>query len=238
MQEKILWNSVRKIPEMFSEEEIELIFNQIKNSKDYWTGKESNRFKNGHGLKDWAEFFRARDYTLIATIYILGCRPNEACSLKFSDFNLRTMTVKLGGKGINKTSKERVIPVPRRLMIIYEDYFKFPKHRFWKGSRYLFPSFGRDHIAPGTLKRIMREKVLKPLGLWNLDRQSKAQYRTLYKLRHSRASHILDKQIREIGKPDLFAIANFLGHSDIRSTTVYLHTGENYREYLRGQIEI
>ena len=62
MQEKILWNSVRKIPEMFSEEEIELIFNQIKTSKDYWSGENSKRFKNGHGLKEWAEFDEKRLY--------------------------------------------------------------------------------------------------------------------------------------------------------------------------------
>ena len=59
----------------------------------------------------------------------------------------------------------------------------------------------------------------------------------LYTLRHSRASHILKKQIKETGQPDLYAIANFLGHSDIRSTTVYLHTDEDYMGYLREQIE-
>ncbi len=50
---------------------------------------------------------------------------------------------------------------------------------------------------------------------------------------HSRASHILKKQIQGAGMPDIHMIANFLGHSDIKATQVYLHTDEEYLEYER-----
>ena len=221
------YNGTRKLPELFSEKEIQEIIKQISNCNDYWKTK---------GYKDWGEFFKFRDITLISTIYILGLRPKEACCLQFKDFNLRTATVKIQGKN-NKVRKDRVIPIPKTLMKILSEYLKFPRKRFWRGSKYLFPSFTNPHISPSTLKTIFREKVLKPLGLWEIPERLGSS-RTIYKLRHSRASHILNKQIKENGHPDIFAIANFLGHGDIRSTQVYLHTDENYREYLRRQIEI
>jgi len=54
----------------------------------------------------------------------------------------------------------------------------------------------------------------------------------LYTLRHSRASHLHNKGV------SIYDIANFLGHSDIRSTQIYLHTDKNYLEKLRKLTEI
>jgi site-specific recombinase XerD len=225
--EKLLWKGVKKIPKTFEKEDIARIFDQIFKSKDYWKTK---------GYKDWGEFLKWRDACLIATIYSLGLRPKEACCLKFSDFNFKYGLVKIDGAN-NKTRKDRIIPIPKTLLKFYIAYFKFSKLRFWKGSKYLFPSFQNNHISPQTLKGIFREKILKPLGLWDCPFEAKAEYRTLYKLRHSRASHILNRQIKEKGAPDIFAIANLLGHSDIRSTQVYLHTDKRYMSYLRKQID-
>lgn len=222
--ERLLYNGTKKLPEIFDQEDIKKIFNQIINSSDY--------LKN-----DWGNFMKIRDLCIVATIYYLSLRPKEACYLKFSDFNLRSMTVKIRGEN-NKVHKDRLIPVPADLFKFYKEYFKFPRTRFWKGSRFLFPSFENNCISPQRMKHIFREKVLKPLQLWKAPENSKIPPFRLYTLRHSRASHILRKQIKDHGKPDLFAIANFLGHSDLRSTTVYLHTDQDYMEYLRKQIEI
>lgn len=224
--ERLNYNGTRKLPEIFSEQEINAILRQIIQCSDYWKKK---------GYADWGKFFKMRDVCLFATIYILGLRPKEACCLKFSDFNSRTATIKIRGEN-NKVRKDRIIPVPRVLMQILRQYLVFPRARFWRGSKYLFPSFMNDHISSGTLKSIFREKVLKPLNLWSMP-EHLGGTRTIYKLRHSRASHILKKQIKETGRPDIYAIANLLGHADIRSTQVYLHTDENYQEYLREQLE-
>lgn len=225
--ENLHYNGTGRLPDFFTEKEIFLIFNQLKNCTDYWKKK---------GYAEWGQFFKARDFTLVATIYILGLRPNEGCSLKFSDVDFRHATIKIRGE-TNKVKKDRVIPLPKTLIKILKDYMQFPVRRFWRGSPYFFPSFENDHISPGTLKTIMREKILKPLGLW--ERPEKlGTVRTIYKLRHSRATHLLNKQLQETGNPDLYAIANILGHADLRSTQVYLHTDKQYREYLRSQMEI
>jgi len=215
---------VRRIPEIFTEQEINQIIKQIIKSNEY-------------PKNEWGKFFKHRDLCLIATIYMLGLRPGEACKLKFHDFNFKNMSVRIKGES-NKTKKDRIIPVPKLLVNFYNLYFSFPRARFWKGSKYLFPSFKNPHISAERLKHIFREKVLKPLDLWEMPEIGKVPKIRLYTLRHSRASHILDKHISEKGNPDILAIANFLGHEDIRSTKVYLHTGKNYLEYLRNQIEI
>jgi len=149
---RLLYNGFKKIPSVFSDEDINKIIFQIMNCKDY--------FKNDYGT-----FMRYRDMCLISTIYILGLRPKEACCLKFSDFDFRKMLVKINGKN-NKTRKDRILPLPKLLKEIYVPYFKMPRNRFWRGSEYLFPSAENNYISPGRLKHIFREKILKPLNLW------------------------------------------------------------------------
>lgn len=174
---------------------------------------------------------------LIASIYLLGGRPREICCLKFSDFNFKSMYVRIDGKN-NKTKKSRLVPIPHSLMKIYKAYFGFPKHRYWHGSPYLFPSMQSQHVSPERVKHLFREKVLKPLGFWKAPEVGKVSKFRLYTLRHSRASHILNRQIKEFGSPDLFSISNFLGHSDIRSSMVYLHQDSNYMKYLSSVTDV
>ena len=223
MNERLLYNGTKRIPEIYNTSEIEDILQHILISKDYLKS-------------DWGDWMRQRDICLIATVYILGLRPKEACCLKFSDFNLKTATVKIRGEN-NKVRKDRVLPTPAILIKFYKKYFQFPRARFWKGSKYLFPSMGHSHISTKRLEATLREKILKPLRLWHPPAKCGSSKQGTYKLRHSRASHILKKQIENNGQPDLYAIANLLGHSDLRSTTVYLHTDERYMDYLRGQME-
>ena len=219
----LLYNGTKRLPDIFTESQIDDLLQQIRISKDY---------KNC----DLGNWLKQRDITIIATIYILGLRPREACCLRFDDFNLQNGTVKIYGQN-NKTKKDRILPVPKILIDFLKEYFQFPRERFWRGSSYLFPSMENNHISSERLKFIFREKCLKPLKLWQMPTNGKVSKIRLYTLRHSRASHILKKQIEEKGQPDLFAIANFLGHGDIRSTQVYLHTDENYMDYLRTQVE-
>lgn len=214
----------RPLPEIFEQEDLNKIFKQIIICPDY-------------PKNDWGEFQRKRDLTLVFTIYILGLRPREATNLKFSDINMRTTTIHISWKS-NKTKSERTIPIPKVLITILKNYLSLPRERFWKGSPYLFPSMENQHISPERLKTIFREKVLKPTGLWEMPKESKVPKIRLYTLRHSRATQILRRQIMEDGKPDIYMIANFLGHKDIRSTTVYLHKNKEYTEYMRDRLEL
>ena len=230
MNEKrmFLYKGTKKIPSVFSESQINNIIQELGVSDNYWKSK---------GRKKWGEFLKMRDICIVATIYLLGLRPKEACCLKFTDFNLRQSYVKIRGCN-NKVRKDRILPIPKTLLNFLKIYFQFPKDRFWKGSSYIFPSCQNNHISPERIKYIFREKALKPLGLWEAPEKNKVPKIRLYTLRHSRASHMLNKQIKKHGQPDLHLIANFLGHSDLRSTQVYLHTDEEYFDYMKGEIDL
>lgn len=223
-QKRLLYKDTKKIPKTFEENEIAEIIKQVFRSEDY--------LKN-----EWGKWMRFRDAALVATIYFLALRPKEACGLRFDDFDLRKMIVKIRGEN-NKVKKDRVIPIPKILKYFLEPYLKFPRTRFWKGSPYLFPSFSNNRISAGRLKHIFREKLLKPLGLWEIPKNWKLPKYRLYTLRHSRASHILKKQNKKFGQTDIYAIANLLGHADLRSTLIYLHTDEDYTNYLREQVDL
>lgn len=225
--ERLSYNGTRRLPEIFTEDEVVAIITQPLRCNDYWKD-------TGYG--EWGKFFQMRDVCILATIYLLGLRPKEACCLRFDDFDGRLANVKIRGSS-NKVRKDRVLPVPAKLLRFYKEYFAFSRARFWKGSKYLFPSFATEHVSASRFKMIMREKVLKPLGLWEMPIDSRKSKFSTYTLRHSRASHILNKQIRETGQPDIHAIANLLGHSDLRSTQVYLHTDEKYNNYLRSLMD-
>jgi len=218
-------SGVRHYPKWFTEEEIQVIFRQILECKDYWSKK---------GYADWGKFFKMRDFALIASMYMLALRPREACELKFTDFDWARSILRVRGV-TNKTKKDSPpIPVPQLLLKIYNKYFAFSRLRFWHGSKYLFPSFSNPHISSGTLKTIIREKVLKPLGLWEIPDGCIGKARQSYKMRHSRLRHIRNKQYKETGQVDIFSLANFARHADIRSTMAYLTD----TEYLRKQIEL
>lgn len=236
-QQKLLWNGVRRIPKFFSEEEINFLFKTLAENQNYWKGLPNARFKKGSKISEWGEFFKLRDVCIVATIYILGLRPKEACCLKFSDFDFKNMWVHISGKN-NKCKKDRTIPVPKLLMKFFKPYLSLNKYRFWRGSEYLFPSFENDHISAKTVSGFVREKMLKPAGLWKKPDKGKVSEFRSYTFRHSRASHMLKKQIKEKGIADLHGIANWLGHSDLRSTTIYLHTDETYMNYLAKMGEI
>lgn len=212
----------RPLPKVLSIKDISKILLSIQNSNAYTKNK---------NLKDWSNFLKIRDITCIAVCYICALRPLEVCMLRFEDFDLKHSLLKVRGCS-NKLKKDRIIPIPKVLYQYLKVYLKFPRERFWKGSPYLFVSMERPHLSSKRIEVILRERALKPLGLWRSGEVS------TYTLRHSRASHILEKQVKENKVPDLYAISNLLGHSDIRSTTVYLHTDKNYMEYLRKQIEI
>jgi len=146
-----LYSQTKQLPEILEETEINKILNKIMISEDYP--------KSNYGL-----WMKNRDATLIATIYILGLRPKEACTLRLDDFNFKNSYVKIRGVN-NKIKKDRVLPVPKILLNILKTYLNFPRARYWRGSSYLFPSAESPHISAGRLKHIFREKCLKPLGL-------------------------------------------------------------------------
>lgn len=206
----LLYDGTKKLPDIFSQNHINTLITTIKDSPAY--------MKN-----EWGNWERARDLALFMTIYSLALRPKEACRLRFDDFDFSRGIIKIHGEN-NKTGKDRELPIPQNLMGFYMDYFAFDRAYFWKGSPYLFPSQQNLHISPERWKMIMREKILKPSGLYTINKTRS------YTLRHTKATEVLNQT------KDIFLVANLLGHSKLDSTKVYLHKNPDYMNYMRGVI--
>lgn len=223
----------RPIPEIFDKEEIGKFIDVIRTSDKYGA---CGKMKNSEYGQDWIKFFKMRDICMICVCYGLALRPRSVCTLKINDIDFQHALIKIRHHNI-KTKKPLILPVPRSVLLILKEYLQLPRLRFWRGSDYLFPSFCNDHISSERFKTVFRENVLKPLNIWKAPTTSKIPPYRLYTLRHSRATHLMDKMYEEKGTVDLLKIKEFLGHSDIRNTLVYVHTSKAFQESLRKTVD-
>lgn len=209
-----LYNEVSTLNENFTEEEIALMFYTLEKNKDY--------------LKTiWGEWMKARDLCILAALRYMLLRPNEACSLAFNDFNFEKMQLHVRGIN-NKERKDRFIQVPDKFIKYYKEYMSFPRW-MWKDSPYLFPSAENPHIHAQRWKMIMREKILKPSGLYRVP-EGRAKSRTSYLLRSSGATELLDKG------SDPWTVAQTLGHGDLRTVKNYFFQTDRFRKKQRDAL--
>jgi len=149
------------------------------------------------------------------TVYSLGLRMNEGLHLQIGDIDSERMMVHIHrGKG----AKDRYIPLPDSTLLALRRYWVTHRH-----PKLLFPADGRDHrgvshargssdaeapmsetAVQGAMKLITRE----------INFGKKVSTHTL---RHSYATHLLE------GGVSLRQIQQFLGHSSLQTTMIYLH---------------
>ncbi len=138
---------------------------------------------------------------LLMTVYSGGLRLGEAIHLKVTDIDSHRMMIRVNqGKG----NKDRYTLLGERALGILRIYWKVHRPKEW-----LFPSYRKDQaIDPSSVQKVFRE-ALKKAGI-----QKKASIHTL---RHSFATHLLEQGV------EIPYIQNLMGHSDSRTTSIYLH---------------
>ena len=151
------------------------------------------------------------------TVYSLGLRLEEALNLQVGDIDSKRMMVHVHrGKG----AKDRYIPLPMsRRCSCCGVFWMTHQHR-----EFLFPADGRDHRGvshpKGSDRRPSDSDVVTAVqGAMKLitrkiDFGKKISTHTL---RHCYATHLL-----EAGIP-LRLIQQYLGHSSLQTTMIYLH---------------
>src|SRR5690554_2776758 len=137
----------------------------------------------------------------LSTIYGLGLRRSELLNLKLNDIDFirKTVTV-LNSKG----KKDRVLPLPLKLEVMMSSYLKTHQPQAWliEGS-----AKGKKYSAT-SLQNIFDKYMSKIKKTHNF---------TLYCLRHSIATHLLENGT------DLRYIQELLGHKSSRTTEIYTH---------------
>ena len=148
------------------------------------------------------EFERLRAYAIFAMFLYTGVRKQELQNLELNDVDLGSRTVFIrAGKG----AKDRMIPMNDKLVCICEQFLK-DRRTIKSPSPYFFP--------PLRSSSRLSENVLNKL-VEKIRRRSKISF-TAHKLRHTFAVLMLE------GGCNIYALSKMMGHSDIKTTTIYL----------------
>lgn len=151
------------------------------------------------------EFISIRDIAILETLFVAGLRVSELCGLTFKDINLNYETLMIHGKG----NKERLVYLENKEVILALDSYLNYRKNVGIDLPYLFiTKFGQVLST-----QAVRNLVAKYARLAGINKNI-----TPHVFRHTFASLLLEEGV------DIKYIQDFLGHSSISTTQIYLHT--------------
>lgn len=158
-------------------------------------------------------FLRYRNHAILSTFIFAGLRKQELLNLKYADVDIENLTIFVRqGKG----SKDRIIPISYTLAQSLKQYLEYRKN-LKRTCPEFFTSLTRNHgFTESGLKRVVEQ----------INQASGVRF-TVHKLRHTFATLMLE------GGCDIYSLSRMMGHSDIKTTTIYLAATA---EHLRSQM--
>ncbi len=144
-----------------------------------------------------------RDRAMLETLYSTGARISELVGLNLDDLDEISGTVLLRGKG----KKERLCPIGQTALKSVQVYLaKRPKK-----LRVPYALFVSQKLTRLTARQVARllTGYVRLTGLSNTI--------TAHSLRHSFATHLLDRGA------DLRSVQELLGHANLATTQIYTH---------------
>jgi site-specific recombinase XerD len=139
--------------------------------------------------------------TIIMLAYACGLRVSEVVSLKVRNIDGERKMLFIGRA---KGKKDRIVSLSPNMLIMLREYYKQ-----YKPKDYLFEGqFENEHLSTRSIQNVLQKAKAKA-GI--------KQDGSMHMLRHSFATHLLDKGI------DVVFIQKLLGHNDIKTTLKYLH---------------
>jgi len=152
-----------------------------------------------------------RDRALLELAYSSGLRLAELVGLNRGDIDRPGRLMRVRGKG----RRERIVPVGAHALGALERYLAAggrPLEGAGTGAEPVFVNAKGTRLSGRTVQRVVSRRlghVARGLGV------------TPHALRHSFASHLLDRGA------DLRAIQELLGHRSLNSTQVYTHVSRS-----------
>ena len=157
---------------------------------------------------------------VLALTYHCGLRLSESLQLKPTDID--------SGRGIvrvrhGKGNKAREVPVCPAMVERLRAFWKRHRNPHW-----LFPGVGRAWKQAGITQAEAMRRTQKPMSgaavqmVMRIIRQSSGIKKpfTVHTFRHSFATHLLEDGV------SIRQVSRYLGHSELKSTMVYLHVTE------------
>lgn len=151
---------------------------------------------------------------MLLLVYSSGLRAGELINLRIGDIDGEQMRVFVrGGKG----KKDRVTILSQKALEVLRQYFK--KYR---PKEYLFEGQDGGQYSSTSLRNVFA-KALK-----NASLKKKV---TLHSLRHSFATHLLEKGV------DIRYIQILLGHNSSKTTEIYTHITHKGWEKIQSPLD-
>jgi len=138
--------------------------------------------------------------TIFAVIYSAGLRISELISLRPSDIDSDRKQIRVLGKG----NKYRYTLLSDNTLNMLRMYW-----RAYRPVRYLFEGQRQGQPISRETIQVVFKQACKKTGI---NKQA-----TVHSLRHSFATHLLESGV------NLKIIQSLLGHSSLRTTSIYLH---------------
>lgn len=151
------------------------------------------------------DFKGIRDKLIITLLYGTGIRLAELLNLKDRDFDTKGYLIKVLGK----RQKERIIPYPRSINQLLQQYLEIRNREIGNS---------REALLVTDKGRPVYEKLIYRVVNKYLEMVTSLEKKSPHVLRHSYATHLLNKGA------DLNAVKELLGHSNLSATQVYTHT--------------
>ncbi|MDZ7773705.1 MAG: tyrosine recombinase XerC [Balneolaceae bacterium] len=158
----------------------------------------------GDAPADW------QDRAILELFYGTGMRLSELTQLDTGDLNLELSQAKVLGKG----SRQRIVPLGGRAEEALRRHLQTREELFGERTdadarRALFLAAHGQRIYARAVQRMVRDF---------LQRTSEVTQKSPHVLRHSFATHLLDRGA------DIRVIKELLGHASLAATQVYTHT--------------
>ncbi len=158
-------------------------------------------------------FLRHRNYAMFHMFVLAGLRKKELLQLRMVDVDLENLTLFVRrGKG----AKDRIVPITLTLANSLRRYLH-ERQRARKTCPEFFASFNRNSGLTSEGIKLVVEQIKAASGI---------KFH-IHKLRHTFATLMIE------GGCDIYSLSRMMGHSDIRTTTVYLSATA---EHLRAQV--
>jgi site-specific recombinase XerD len=159
------------------------------------------------------KFTQLRNHAIFSTFIFAGLRKNELLRLRFSDVDIDNFTIFINQ---SKGSKDRIVPIGYPLAQSLKRYLEIRKT-----SRKTCPEFFTSHKNNAGFNETALRRLLKKIrGVLKVPFSA-------HTLRHTFATLMLE------GGCDIYSLSKMMGHSDIKTTTIYLSATV---EHLRSQM--
>lgn len=158
-------------------------------------------------------FLQLRDLVILEVLFATGLRVAELCGLRFDDYDPVTYAMRILGKG----RRERMLFLGNQHVIrLFHGYMSARRRCPIDHEAIFITKFGQPMST-----QAVRGLVEKHIAAAGIKRKV-----TPHMFRHSFATLLLESGV------DIRYIQDFLGHSTIATTQIYLHVSDERKRYL------